>query len=711
MDLFKLVGKVTVDIADATAKLGDVQKSANTTASKIGSAMKTTGGTLTKIGKALMPLSVAVGGVGVAAAKMSMDFEDSMAKVSTIMDDTEISYDDMKQAIVDLSNQTGISANKIADNVYNAISAGQKTGDAVNFVTNSTKLAKAGFADAGDALDILTTIMNAYGLEAGKVTNVSDMLIQTQNLGKTTVAELASSMGKVIPTANAYGVQLDQLCTGYALMTSNGVATAESTTYMNSMLNELGKSGTTVSVILQEKTGKSFSELMKSGSSLDDVLSLVNKAAKEQGLAFSDVWSSSEAAKAGLILLGDGADEFNGKLNEMNNSTGATDTAFAKLQTSSERIGKALNVLKNTMIELGGTIMEVAAPYIEAFAQKVSELSTWFTNLDENQKKVIVAIGGAIAIATPLLVTIGTLISAIGTIVAAINPVTVVIGAVIAAGVGLITHWGSVSATAAELAQSIKKKFTEIRDNIRSKIESARDIVSGAVGKIKSFLSFSGLREKVSGIYDGIKTAISNKIESSRDKVNGAVERMKSFLSFSGLTSTVSSVFNRIKEGITNKIESARDKVKGAIDKIKGFFNFHWSLPALKLPHFTISGRFSLNPPSVPHFGISWYKKAMEDGMILNSPSIFGFDAKSNKFLAGGEAGSETVVGTKSLMTMINEASSSGNSALLAVLKEIRNYLADEKRWYNIMLSALADGSLAIILDGREVGRVVKKYA
>ena len=116
-------------------------------------------------------------------------------------------------------------------------------------------------------MDVLTTILNAYGLEATEVTNVSDMLIQTQNLGKTTVAELSSAMGKVIPTANANSVALDQLCTGYAIMTANGVATAESTTYMNSMLNELGKTGSTTDTILREKTGKSFGELMSSGSS------------------------------------------------------------------------------------------------------------------------------------------------------------------------------------------------------------------------------------------------------------------------------------------------------------------------------------------------------------------------------------------------------------------------------------------------------------
>lgn len=216
---------------------------------KAGEKVKNEGSGMTK--KVTTPILAA----GVASAKMAIDFEDSMAKVSTIADATEIPMDDMQKEILDLSNQTRISAEEIAQNVYDSISAGQKTGDAVNFVSNSTKLAKAGFADAGAALDVLTTIMNAYGLKASEVTNVSDMLIQTQNLGKTTVADLASSMGKVIPTANAYGVSLDELCAGYAIMTANGVATAESTTYMNGMLNELGKSGTNVSETLKEKTG------------------------------------------------------------------------------------------------------------------------------------------------------------------------------------------------------------------------------------------------------------------------------------------------------------------------------------------------------------------------------------------------------------------------------------------------------------------------
>jgi len=318
-----------------------------------GESLKSAGDKVTDVGKKMSVVSAGIVAAGTASTKATLDFEDAMAKVSTIADATEVPIDELEKAILDLSNQTGISSTEIADNVYNAISAGQSTGDAVNFVTNSTKLAKAGFADAGDALDILTTILNAYGMEASEVTNVSDMLIQTQNLGKTTVAELSSAMGKVIPTANAYGVQLDQLCAGYAIMTANGVATAESTTYMNSMLNELGKSGTKVSDILKEKTGSSFAELMNSGYSLSDCLEIIGDAATEQGLAFGDMWSSSEAAKAGLILLGDSAETFNGTLAEMQNSTGATDTAFEKLKTNSYTIQVAINQLKNTAIELG----------------------------------------------------------------------------------------------------------------------------------------------------------------------------------------------------------------------------------------------------------------------------------------------------------------------------------------------------------------------
>ena len=120
------------------------------------------------------------------------------------------------------------------------------------------------------------------------------------------------------------------------------------------------------------------------------------------------------------------------------------------------------------------------------------------------------------------------------------------------------------------------------------------------------------------------------------------------------LATAVKDKFTNIRDTIKSTIESARDAVKNAVDRIKSIMNFTWSLPHLKLPHISISGKFGLNPPSVPHFSIDWYAKAMKNGMILNNPTIFGM--MNGKYLGGGEAGSETIVGTNSLMSMISKA-------------------------------------------------------
>lgn len=472
--------------------------------------MKDIGSKISSAGKELsLKLTAPLTALGVVSGKSAMDFDDAMAKVSTIADTTQVPLEDLETAILDLSDQTGISSVEIANNVYDAISAGQSTADAVNFLGNATELAKAGFAETADSLDLLTTIMNAYDLEATEVNNTSDMLIQTQNLGKTTVGELSSTMGKIIPSANAFNVELDQLCTGYALMTSNGVATAESTTYMNAMINELGKSSSDVSEILKKKTGKSFSELMESGYSLADVLEIINGSAKEQGLAFSDMWSSSEAGKAGLILLGESADDFNGVLEQMQNSTGATGEAFEKLQTDSNTIKIAFNQMKNVFIDLGGVIMEMLAPTITAMSEKVKEFAEWFKSLDDSIKKVIIVIGAVVAAIGPLLVVIGTVVSAIGSIAGALGSVTSLI-----AGFGGIT--GAIGAVAASFATVILpivaigtaiaglilvfKNLYETNEEFRIKVTNTLQLLKITFEKI-----FSEIKEFVVSIFNELK--------------------------------------------------------------------------------------------------------------------------------------------------------------------------------------------------------------
>ena len=326
----------------------------------------------------------------------SMEFQTAMAKVGTIADENIVPLSKMQKEIINLSNALGVNASTVAEDVYNAISAGQNTANAVGFVEQATMLAKGGFAETGQALDVLTTILNAYGLESSKTEQISNMLITTQNRGKVTVAELSSAMGKVIPTANANNVALEQLCAGYSIMTARGIAAAETTTYMNSMLNELGKSGTTANKALKQAAGASFSELMAQGNSLADVLEILQGEANRSGKTLADMFGSAEAGKAAISLMSNGVAGFNDEVSAMVDSTGAAQAAYQKMmETTEEKIKKAKTALSNLGIVLGDTFL----PYVTTAAEKLSVLITNFSAWAQENPKLLstlVKVGGAV---------------------------------------------------------------------------------------------------------------------------------------------------------------------------------------------------------------------------------------------------------------------------------------------------------------------------
>lgn len=589
------------EIIETEQNLKDLEKQAedtNTSLSGFSQAAEKVGkfgDAATSAGKKLLPVTAGITAAGGASAKMAMDFEDAMAKVNTIADTAEVPLSELEKAILDLSNQTGISSSEIAGNVYDAISAGQKTGDAVNFVSNSTKLARAGFADAGSALDVLTTIMNAYGLEASEVGRVSDVLIQTQNLGKTTVGELSSSMGKIIPTAKANGVALEQVAAGYALMTANGVATAESTTYMNSMFNELGKSGTKVSDTLKEKTGKSFLELMQDGASLSEVLQVISDSAAEQGLAFGDLWGSAEAGKAGLILLGDSAETFNGTLEQMQNSTGATETAFGKLNTNSYTIQKAFNQLKNTAIEFGSAIMGVLAPILVALADKIQAFTSWFSGLSEGTKKMIVIIAMVVAAVGPVLIIIGKIatgISAVMSLVGVIAPaisalipviasvgapilaIIAVIVAVIAVGKLLVAHWDEIKAACMYIWNAVKEFFAGLWEGIKTLFQTVLTAISTIVTTY--FNIYKTIIITVLTVIQTIFTTVWNAIKTV---VITVVTAVQAFLTtaWNAIQTVISTVLNTIQSIVTSVWNGIRDVVTTVMNTVGSIISTVWN--------------------------------------------------------------------------------------------------------------------------------------
>lgn len=329
-----------------------------------------------------------------ASVNIGAAFETSLAKVGTIADAGKLSVEDLSRQVLATSTDMGIAAADIAEAAYQAISAGQDTANAVAFAGKAAKLAAAGFTSSSAAVDILTTALNAYGMSADQADHVSDVLLTTQNLGKTSVNELASSMGRVIPLAAAYNVSVENLSGTLAVMTANGIATAEATTYTKSMLNELGDSGSKVGKILQAETGKSFAQLNAEGKSLGDVLQILYDSVGGNSTAFAGLWSSVEAGTGALSLANSGADKFNAVLDQMQHSTGATEAAYS---TMTDTLQHRMDSLQTTAQNLGIALYEQLEPTLSDAAQWGTDCLTALTSaLSQGGPEAMLAAAGDI---------------------------------------------------------------------------------------------------------------------------------------------------------------------------------------------------------------------------------------------------------------------------------------------------------------------------
>lgn len=306
---------------------------------------------------------------------------------------------------------------------------------------------------------------------------------------------------------------------------------------------------------------------------------------------------------------------------------------------------------KDTVLSIWETIKSVIGEKIDAVKEKISTVTTAISNVASAAWNAISSTASSLW--EGIKGTIGSKIDAakekVSTATSAITSVA-------------SSAWSSVSSTASSL-------WNTISSTVSSKISAASSAVSSATSTITSVASsaWSSVSSTASSQWESIRSTISSKLSSAKSTVSSLMSGITSTMS-SGLSSalsTVSGKFSSIYSTISSKMSAARDAVGNAISALKSKFNFSWSLPHLKLPHVSISGSFSINPPSVPHFGISWYK----DGGILTRPTIFG--AAGNNLLAGGEAGAEAVVPLATLWdkleTMItsvfNTASTTGGSS------------------------------------------------
>lgn len=581
MELFKIFGTLALlGVGDVNRQLDDVTGKGKNSESILTQAFH-------KVGKA-----VASAFAGEKIIQFGKDVVEtvgrsqaSFAKVTTLLDTSKINVDKYYQSVKKGANESGISIADFSEALYQSLSASVDAGDAVNFTTKAVKLAKAGFTDASTAVDVMTTAINAYGLSAKDADHISNDLITTQNLGKTTVDQLAQSMGRVIPTASAYGVNIDNLCSSYAIMTKSGIQTSEATTYLKGMLDELGDSGSKVSSILQSKTGKSFAECMKSGMSLGDVLQILSDSVDGDTTAFANLWQSQEAGTGALSLVNAGAKEFNGTLDKMQHNAGATSSAYEKVENTLEA---KLERLKNKFNNFKSDLGEGALPVIGKLVDGLSSLLGWVDKHIKQIKALALAIGGAVATFAALKAALA-IAAAIKTFVTAISMATsataLLKGAMIALSATFpISPMGLVIIAIAALVGAFiylwntSDSFRNFWINLWNDIKT---VVITVVNAVKNFLTgaWDGIKNVISNALDAIRTVISTVWNAIKTIIEPIVNGIRAVIEieWNGIKIVTTTVFNAVKTVITTIWNGISAFISSVLNIIKSVFSSVWN--------------------------------------------------------------------------------------------------------------------------------------
>ena len=566
-----------------------------------------------------------------------------------------------------------------------------------------------GFDNAGAAVGEVNT---RFGLMGDELTELSSKFIQFAELNGTDVSgsidKVQSSMAAFGMDATEAGNVLDILNkagqdTGISMDTLASALTANATTLQEAgfsfeqsagFIANLNKNGLDSSAVMSGLQ-KAMKNATKEGKPLDKALADLQKSLKNAKSETEAMQIATElfGAKAGpqmVKALQEGRISLDASANSIENWGDSVETTFDATLDAPDKLKVTFNELKLVGADLGGTLLEMVVPALQKLSEIVHAAREAWNGLDEGQKQMIITIAAVVAAIGPVVTIIGTVITAVGTLatgigaaigvlagiapavgaaVVAFGPFIAAGAAIVAAGIAIYKNWDTIKEKAAELNDAIKEKFEEIKTTVHDKWEEVKQKTSetwdaikqkaSEAGKVmltdvnKSLSDIQAAYEShgggISGAAAAIMTAVEGAFTTGYDVLNTLTE---------GKFGEIVNTFNEKTGGLLTKAKEVWDGIKETvqtgIDKLKDIMNFEWELPKIKLPHFKISGEFSLNPPSVPTFGVEWYAKAMKNGMILNDPTIFGM--MNGRLLGAGEAGSETVVGTQSLMNMIKSA-------------------------------------------------------
>lgn len=547
--------------------IANMRKMANE-AKAAGKSIQSAGNTIQNAGKSLTKTVTApIAGVGIAAVKTAADFDNAMAKVSTIADTTTTPISKLKEQVKNLSNTVGVGVTDIAEAQYQAISAGVDTASSVSFVSTAVKAAKGGFTDTTTAVDGLTTVLNAYGLEAGKAADISDQMLMAQNYGKTSFGDMASSMGKVIPIASSLNVSTKELFSSIAVLTKNGIGTSEAVTGLKAAYSNILKPSADAGKTAK-KLGLDFSSAHLQSVGWSKFLSEIKEKTGGNAETMAKLFGSTEALNSVMVLAGKGSSDFTEALGLMEKAGGATQSAYEKMLTPTERMNISLNKIKNSLIQFGTAL----TPAFEKAAEIIDKVGDRLNNLSKNQVTSIMKWAGIAAAIGPCILIFGKVVTGVGKAVSIFGRIS---GAVAKAGsvMALITSPAGivigVLAAIAVAAVLVVKNWDKIKPVIMNVKAWFVDTFGGTIKQaINGFKTvFTAVMNGVKSIMPSVGQFIKNGIDAAMPAVQAIVSALKTMLP--AAVETIKTVIQAILPIIQTIVATLSKILPKAIETVK----------------------------------------------------------------------------------------------------------------------------------------------
>lgn len=621
----------------------------------VGQKMKDVGGTLTK------SITAPLAGIGAASVAAFNEVDKGadiiIKKTGATGEAAEEMADMMKRIATEIPTDFETAGAAIGEVNTRFGVTGQELED---LSTKFIKFAELNDTDVSNAIDSVQAAMAAFNMDATEAGDVLDILNKAaQNTG-VPVDQLTEKL-----LANK--TQLDEMGLGF----NESVA----------LLSGFEKSGLDTSTML---TGfrAALKNATKQGKPLSDALA-------DLQTEMENADSDTEAMQAAMELFGNKAGpaiakavsegklsltDFSGYVTDW---AGSVDDTFEETLDPIDKFKTTLNQLKITGSEVGGTLLQMLEPAVQKVANVIQMVKDKWDSLSPETQQMIVKAALIAAAIGPVITVVGTLVTAIGALLSPIGLVVAAIAGAVAAGVALYKNWDKIKAKAAELKEKVSEKWNNLKDDVSGAVDTLKNKVSQQWETLKSTVTTAAetVKNNVVNAWNTAKSNVTTAVENIRSNVSEKWKSIKTTVSekASSIASTVEEKFNSVKDKVgsalgtaaktvankfasiydtvAEKLGAARDFVQTAIEKIKGFFNFSWSLPHIKLPHFSIEGSFSLNPPSIPHIGVEWYKKAYNNPYLFTSPTVI----TGRGFGDGGGSG-EIVYGRDQLLRDIAQA-------------------------------------------------------